>query len=288
MCEDHFAYKPDLMKHISRIHEGEGKPYKPRVKRIGRIPQWENHKVISSLDINMPKKCLFCVAKNNETQNIKKYIDEILSFDELDKTIGKNQEANETDKCTCADLPVQDKVPIHESYDCPNCEATFTTKQTLRNHQFKIHNIEPPVSIHGGEKSYKCSMCDAAFNRIDGLKHHNLSVHDGVRYDCPNCEATFTAKHTLRRHQYNLHKIGSPPVKRKNIDCSICDIRFKRMRSLKSYMRSLDHKKKAKQNGEKSFDCPMCDYFSNSKQTLQYHISSVHDGVKYDCPYCDA
>ena len=181
ICEDHFAYKNDLVKHFLRIHKGEGKPYKPRVKRIGRIPQWSDFR---NLKISTPdndirnqtariKKCSYCLAKqkgnsyNKENPYKKEYkvsprknVDELLTFEELDKSIGKI--------CTCAELNQEDLV-------------------------------------HEGKKSFHCSICNAGYKFEKNLIQHIQSVHERIMYDCPSCEGCFSAITSLEKHVSRFH-----------------------------------------------------------------------------------
>ena len=34
----------------------------------------------------------------------------------------------------------------------------------------------------------------------------------------------------------------------------------------------------------KEYDCALCGYRATRKSSLQRHIKSVHEGIKYDCP----
>ena len=85
------------------------------MKRIGRIPQWSDFRNLKIPDNNIKnqtariKKCSYCLAKqkgnsyNKENPYKKEYkisprknVDELLTFEEMDKSIGKI--------CTCAEL----------------------------------------------------------------------------------------------------------------------------------------------------------------------------------------
>jgi hypothetical protein len=169
------------VKHFLRIHKGEGKPYKPRVKRIGRIPQWSDFR---NLKISSPvndirnqtariKKCSYCLAKqkgnsyNKENPYKKQYkisprknVDELLTFEELDKSIGKI--------CTCAELNQEDLV-------------------------------------HEGKKPFHCSICNAGYKFEKNLIQHIQSVHERIMYDCPSCEGCFSAKESLEKHVSRFH-----------------------------------------------------------------------------------
>ena len=173
ICEDHFAYKNDLLKHILRIHKGVGKPYKPRVKRIDRIPQWSDFRNLKSStpDIRNQtawiKKCSYCLAQQKGNPYKKEYkisprknVDELLTFEELDHSI--------ENKCTCAEL-----------------------------------NQE--VLVHDGEKPFQCSKCEAGYKFEKNLLEHIQSVHEGIMYDCPSCEGCFSAINSLERHVSRFH-----------------------------------------------------------------------------------
>ena len=35
------------------------------------------------------------------------------------------------------------------------------------------------------------------------------------------------------------------------------------------------------------YNCEYCDYNATNKGSLTQHVKSIHDGVKYRCEYCD-
>ena len=165
LCEDHFAYKSDLLKHFLRIHKGEGKPYKPRVKRIGRIAQWSDFR---NLKI---KKCSYCLAKQKGNPYKKEYkinprknVNELLTFEELDESIGTI--------CTCAELNQEDLIHVGKKLKCSSCDYVTKRSAHLKKH------VE---AVHEGIR-YDCTICnDVSFTQKQQLTKHIESVHEGKK-----------------------------------------------------------------------------------------------------------
>ena len=55
---------------------------------------------------------------------------------------------------------------IVDSFECPECNKTFTQKANLRRH-LKF--------IHTGKKPFVCDVCNKAFNRKGNMEVHRLT-----------------------------------------------------------------------------------------------------------------
>ena len=60
-----------------------------------------------------------------------------------------------------------------ESYECPNCDYSFSLKGNLKRHI---------KSVHENRKPNKCSICEYSCYESRNLKVHIESVHKGKNY----------------------------------------------------------------------------------------------------------
>ena len=68
----------------------------------------------------------------------------------------------------------------------------------------------------------------------------------------------------------------------KPFQCNICDASFVEKRGLNRHVASVHEKKKP-------FQCSICNYGSAEKSKLKGHIASVHEGIRpFQCNICDA
>lgn len=62
---------------------------------------------------------------------------------------------------------------ITMSFKCPQCYATFTTKQRLQYHQNSYHSDIDKITRH-----HKCTFCFKSFSRIHNLIRHQQQAHN--------------------------------------------------------------------------------------------------------------
>lgn len=83
---------------------------------------------------------------------------------------------------------------------CIDCNKTFSTNETLRQHRKSRHNLEKDIS---------CSECQKKFASRSALKYHFSSVHqENVNSDvtCKLCMKIFKTSIILSRHVKKIHK----------------------------------------------------------------------------------
>ena len=64
-----------------------------------------------------------------------------------------------------------------ESFCCETCGKEFTQKKNMLRHQ----------NIHLQEE-YKCKECNSTFKSHRTLKEHNMKIHRSETYSCDSCD----------------------------------------------------------------------------------------------------
>ena len=91
-------------------------------------------------------------------------------------------------------------------FACDNCEKRFTSKESLRNHLKKIHQIE---------QSAVCNTCGKIFKNHQELRIGKVRVKDHTgkfEHKCPECNKSFMT------HKKTGHTCGFTQIF-KNICC---------------------------------------------------------------------
>ena len=94
---------------------------------------------------------------------------------------------------------------------CEECNSTFKTKQTLRQHK---------VYKHSG-KVWICDLCNKTFNQSGTLATHKL-LHTGFTIKCDVCDSKFRNNFDLKVHKSRYH-YGN--LEKKHV-CTICNKSF--------------------------------------------------------------
>ena len=154
-----------------------------------------------------------------------------------------------------------------ETYNCPQCEKTYTTKSGLYNHQ---------ATVHRGKK-HKCDQCDKEYNSKASLLDHKNSKHEGMEYKCDLCNKKYKTKNVLKDHKRNKHSGLS-------FSCDNCGKTFTSKEGYAYHMKVPCKFKDESSRGE--FVCKICNKSCPSKQALWNHDRVVHKGKRYECKEC--
>ena len=167
------------------------------------------------------------------------------------------------------------------------CQMSFKTKVRLATHEKRC--------CFGGEQRHTCQKCHKTFSSLRNLNDHLKVLHNdpeammmggkrSFQYKCqiPNCGKEF-----YKKSNYDSHKIthnSSQAPKPFYCDQQGCNIRFKRLRSLKFHL-EMKHGPT-----RKSFLCSICGqtFFSISgyKQHLAKHNGITYIPRRYTCSHC--
>ena len=106
------------------------------------------------------------------------------------------------------------------------------------------------------------------------METHVASMETHFPANCNRCKAGFK---TIE--QMKLHTTGNHQLQEKDVICDLC-YNIVNKRQLQT------HKAKI----HKIFDenpCQHCDYQATQSSSLQTHMKSMHEGIKYPCHQCD-
>ena len=161
---------------------------------------------------------------------------------------------------------------VHErlkKIPCPQCDATFLIKRTLRSHLLKVHNDLSILS-----KFSKCTICLKHFVTKYALQKHMTMQHLGVRpFQCTLCDKNYCFSYMLADHVESYHN----NIKR--YECSICNMKYTTQTGL-NY-----HTQHKHGSSESLFMCHVCSRDFKTKIDLQGHLRS-HEINKELCNIC--
>ncbi|XP_073972610.1 uncharacterized protein isoform X2 [Rhodnius prolixus] len=235
LCKESFNYELNLSLHAA-THEVDN-PYCPVCKKsFNRVAGLKAH-----IMLHKKEESLFCPECG----------DEFTSQLFLSEHMIEHKAEHPT-------LPQRKK-----QYNCLNCQETFLTSTSLKDHCKDYHRVVPSKKIkrrrkkayvcqicekafdkpsqlsrhcriHTGERPYKCELCPRAFSQKGSLQIHMLK-HTGVKpYECKHCHATFSQKGNLQAHIFKLHTISV--AEGRIHKCPHCTCIFGKGRSLRAHM----------------------------------------------------
>lgn len=139
-------------------------------------------------------------------------------------------------------------------FPCHVCGKTFTTSESLEDHQL----------CHLGEKPHECAECGKCFFQASQLLQHQRKHQS--EFQCPTCGKGFVTRFALRKHKQGHIKIH--PYR-----CSRCHLTFKCQSQLAEHMHT---------HREDNFPCDICNQVFVSKSSRAEHRKS--HSFYQDCP----
>ena len=109
------------------------------------------------------------------------------------------------------------------------------------------------------------------FDWPGALKQHVRSTHLNVTFKCDHCEKTFRSKNGLNSHMKSIHL--------KSFACDVCQKCFNSEPNLRRH-------KASEHNLDALYKCEPCGKAYAWKDSLDYHIRSIHLKEEYACKYC--
>nr|XP_057940299.1 zinc finger protein 184 [Doryrhamphus excisus] len=148
------------------------------------------------------------------------------------------------------------------SYECAECEKTFSSVRKLRSHKCTVSDDKP----------YRCTVCRQEFQyRLSVTKHIlNHSKEDSVK--CEVCGQTFADYRIMRVHQRRHPDI-------KPFECPECGMVFK-------YHSIMEDHRRKHTSKQASHLCNICGKTFKYSSLFQQH-QYLHTGEKaFGCPEC--
>lgn len=147
---------------------------------------------------------------------------------------------HDSDSDSDSDSADSDSAPY---FPCHVCGKTFTTSESLEDHQ----------RCHLGEKPYECAQCGQCFFQAGQLQQHERKHKS--EFQCRICGRGFLSLFALRKHK---HTSG----KKRPFRCKKCPLYFPTFVLLSEHM--LIHR-------EESFPCDICNRVFPSKSSRAEH-----------------
>ncbi|XP_030012690.1 zinc finger protein 394-like isoform X2 [Sphaeramia orbicularis] len=166
--------------------------------------------------------------------------------------------------------------PLTTDHHCCLCDKSFSSRQYLINHAFRMHSKETDVAcavcgktfdssdnLHAHLKSYKamkvCCICGKQCKRMSALTEHMIS-HTGEKlHRCNVCGKGCSRKADLKVHMRK--HTGEKPF-----GCSLCCKSFTHSSHLIKHMRS--------HTGERPYQCDVCGRGFQQSTHLKHHLRS--------------
>ena len=242
ICNLGFNQVEEMRTHVSSVHER--KKYSNQCSLCDKI--FTDQKTLKTHCIAVhgeekPFKCTVCTKKFSFEKNLKLHI--------------AHHDRNKQQKC--------DK-----------CNETLPNLEKLREHMVKVHFFD-------------CNQCKfmQIFPTKEALKTHIENVHEGKHhpFQCGRCQKSFELQTDLNKHILEFHKgtlnlgngIQLSSLKGKNTEFQ------KQSNEKKSNKEIMDPGKKSwsrkLKNGNKRFECQICQKDFAHKPSLLRHIKTVHE-----------
>ncbi len=291
-CEKYFAYKCDLSKHISIVHEEQHRFQCPHCGSL--FPQ--HHNLVQHIGRNTKKsryQCLVC----NMYYKSKCQMAHHMEMAHSQTQPGQTDTQTETMKAVQKD----EKLP------CPLCSKRFMNLATLRSH-LKV--------IHTSGRRIKCKFCRITFKQKAYLRKHVRRVHqddmtaedDGLfltgspepkvrlHLTCKLCGKKFlnTTVDLFATHMKRVHLDGGEDVETHTaghaglLKCQVCHKLFTKRKYLAEHTKRLHAGKRQKSarnystaadQGEQCHRCVVCPAVYTTHHAMLNHMRRKHRDV---------
>lgn len=227
LCNQRFWTRPSLYSHYSTDHTDEAftcrfcnKAYSVKKSLARHIRKWHQKEKMALAST---------VQESNTEQQSSSQVSTTGQSDE-----DENNGSEDSDS---------DSAPY---FPCHVCGKTFTTSESLEDHQ----------RCHLGEKPYECEECGRCFFQASQLQQHQR-MHKS-EFQCQACGRGFVSLFALRKHKHTHGK--SRPYR-----CSKCHLSFTGPSQLSEHMTT---------HREENFPCDICNRVFLSKSSRAEHWKS--------------
>ena len=152
-------------------------------------------------------------------------------------------------------------------FDCNECEECFESELDLEIHVNRVHE---------NSLSFVCTECQQIFNNFIELSTHCTQTHPNPKAFLSSDDEKISQKWTKPKNRSKSNRAKRQPV----VDltyCGRCHQRFTTKQLLLTHS-SVVHNIPV-------FECDLCDYRTERKQTLFRHKEAMHSSDRpYKCP----
>ena len=301
-CDESFARKVMLEKHIEKFHQDDPRPYTCTIclKKFKKRSKLQKHSwthIGQLVDQKKPKSSKRAsLASSSDAKKTK-------SKGFVKK--GKHSRFN-CDKCTESfsnpTKLLNHKKKVHIPINrCIICEEEFETRKALEAHRRELHPNERPYRcsfckkrfiseallinhnrLHNGEAPFRCTPCDRGFLSRRNLERH-LDTH--IESQCKVCgKMTFTSKEKKAHEKKHL-------TPEDLYDCRFCGESFSRTNDLTRHCNDFhsdmmtSSKPKSSNNSQLVKYCKICSIeFKNPTQYRKHYVLTHSE--PFFCRYC--
>jgi len=177
-----------------------------------------------------------------------------------------------------------------------NASEIFTEKE----HQIKIDPdvVEGTLDGYGDadriDLDGTCSSQSGTFDQFEIVEHTLLESEKHKKFSCNYCDKAFSQSGTLNRHVKTLHMKIKGDMENTHVNQIEADvIHFEDSHfsgvAENSVLDNLYMGQMIAEEAEptRTFKCYHCEKSFSQSGTLNRHIKSVHEGIRYQCDYCD-
>ena len=135
------------------------------------------------------------------------------------------------------------------------------------------------------EEIEQCPECEFESDDKNAFKTHIEFAHDGVNYYCHDCDFKTTVSSELDLHidlEHNtiIQSEHNGQDDNSKHQCTHCGKVFRSAKILRNHEILIHLKKREK------ISCKQCTYQAYKQNTMDTHIQSVHNNLKYPCEMC--
>ena len=148
-----------------------------------------------------------------------------------------------------------------EIFKCPreDCAATFTMKESLKQHKYTHRTIEKDPK----KFLYPCDYCGTRFIGLKGKIAHEKRAHlERKAIQCPMCDMTLISIQAVAVHLRTKH----PECDK--FFCKICDAKFYAQKVLDMHVKN--------EHTELSNECDICHKVFKDGKFVNQHKSRIH------------
>lgn len=226
VCQQTFATKDTLKKHVLRVHthkdnylcpvEGCGRGFSKRFQL--RHHEYE-HNGVEPFQCHIEKCKKRFAQRSHLHRHLKMHEGYKCNFENCGQIFEK-----------WTQLRKHRAVSHRPDYSCNKCDAVFASKSELSKHSAKAHPFaELDIYVCGWED------CSRAYANKRNLAAHVRSFHENLRFTCTadGCAKTFSTLQKQKIHQKTQHEgaaIKKRPHKKKSLAAQLARIKMKTLK----------------------------------------------------------